>query len=100
MSRATRELQERLDRGGRITTHERQVLMGEWAAKLERYKECCRLLGTLPPSRSECDRWMALGPPAGFIVPEHGATIGGGTPQKDLLQLTSYPRGNARSVTT
>lgn len=43
---------------------------GRNRAAAERYRACCRALGTTIPTRGEMERMVILGPPKGFIVPK------------------------------
>ncbi len=48
---------------------------GRNRAAAERYRACCRALGTTPPTRGEMERMVILGPPKGFIVPKGDSPI-------------------------
>jgi len=59
----------------RESTYSQWLASGRNRAAAERYRACCRALGTTPPTPGEMERMVILGPPAGFIVPRGGTRI-------------------------
>lgn len=59
----------------RESTYMQWLASGRNRAAAERYRACCRALGTTPPTPGEIERMVILGPPAGFIVPKSTVPI-------------------------